>query len=223
MNGRRLVMIRHGQVDFDARDFTQTRRGRQWDPPLSGKGREQAQLLSEDLGSMDLPGALYCSPFLRCAETAEPYLKSSGVDPIIDERLGEIFVGDWEGEAFEDILDSDEEIARRFHAREPLWTLAPGGESGADFRRRIVEAVEDAIAHTSEGDVFMMVHGGVINAYLMHVLGISDRDMFFLPENTSVNRVAVDGERRTIQFINDVRHLNGPRSLRVPRPKPGQG
>lgn len=222
MNGRRLVLIRHGQVDFDARDFTVTDRGRQWDPRLSEKGREQASLLAEDLSSMELPGALYRSQFVRCAETAEPFAKASGVEPIVDERLGEIFVGEWEGEAFEDILDSDEEVARRFHAREPLWTLAPGGESGPDFRRRVVEAVEEAIGNTPEGDVFMIVHGGVINAYLMHVLGITDRDMFFLPENTSVNRVAIEGERRTIQFINDVRHLVGPRSRSIPRPKAGR-
>lgn len=216
MNGRRLVLIRHGEVDFDARDFTDTARGHQWDPPLSGKGSEQAALLCEDLRVMEPPGVLYCSPFVRCLQTAAPFVEVSGLEPIVDERLGEIFVGEWEGEAFEDILDSDEEVARRFHEREPLWTLAPGGESGPDFRRRIVDAVEDAIAKTPEGDVFMMVHGGVINAYLMHVLGIGDRDLFFLPENTSVNRVAIDGDRRTIQFINDVRHLVGPRN-----PRPG--
>jgi broad specificity phosphatase PhoE len=166
---------------------------------------------------MELPASLYCSPLIRCVQTVEPFLRATGLEPIEDQRLAEVFVGTWEGEPFEDILDSDEEIARRFHAREPLWTLAPGGEPGREFRDRVVEAVEDAVAATPRGDIYFMVHGGVINAYLMHVLGIGDRDMFFLPENTSLNRVSIDGEQRVIQFINDVRHLTGPRGHPAPR------
>lgn len=223
MNGRRIILIRHGQVDFGSRDFTDTPRGRQWDPPLSDTGREQVGLLTEDLLGMERPAALYSSPLLRCVQTAEPFVSATGIAPITDHRLREVFVGEWEGESFEDILDSDEEIAKRFHAREPLWTLAPGGEAGPAFRGRVVAAIEDAIAATPEGDIYFMVHGGVINTYLMHVLGIGGRDMFFLPENTSLNRVALDGERRTIQFINDVRHLTGPRGLPSPRPVSDRG
>jgi hypothetical protein len=34
--------------------------------------------------------------------------------------------------------------------------------------------------------------------------------MFFLPENTSINSVIVEGARRRVRFLNDVRHLNMP-------------
>ena len=54
----------------------------------------------------------------------------------------------------------------------------------------------------------IVTHGGVINAYLGSVMGLK-QDMFFLPENTSVNTVDVDtrdGLRR-MRFINDVAHL----------------
>ena len=34
--------------------------------------------------------------------------------------------------------------------------------------------------------------------------------MFFLPENTSINSVVVEGDRRGIRFLSDVRHLNEP-------------
>lgn len=210
MNGRRLILIRHGRVDFDSRGFRDTPRGLQWDPPLSEEGRSQSKLLTADLLGLDRPSALYSSPFRRCLETAASFSAESGMEPRIDDDLGEVFVGDWEGESFEEILDSDEEVARRFHAREPLWTLAPGGESGESFRARVVTAVERILDAHGEGDVFLMVHGGVINAYVMHVLGITDRDMFFLPENTSMNIIGVAGRERRIQFINDIRHLNGP-------------
>lgn len=209
MNGRRLYLIRHGQVDFSSRDFTITPRGRQWDPPLGERGVEQAALLTDLLLAMNRPTALYSSPLLRCRQSVHPYWDATGIAPGFDEDLEEVFVGEWEGEAFEDILSSDQEVARRFHAREPLWMLAPGGEEGAAFRARAVSAIERILEKHDKGDVFIMAHGGVINAFVMHVLGITDRDMFFLPENTSLNIVGITKDERRIQFINDIRHLTG--------------
>ena len=58
-------------------------------------------------------------------------------------------------------------------------------------------------------DALIVTHGGVINAYLSGVLGIEE-DMFFLPENTSINTVAVEGNRRRVRFLNDTRHVTDP-------------
>ena len=208
MTDRRLVLIRHGRVDFESREFWETPRGRQWNPPLGEVGRDQANRLRAGLMPMERPSALYCSPFSRCVETAAPFAEAAGCEPTYEADIGEVFVGDWEGESFEQILSSDEEAARRFHAREPLWTLAPGGEEGSAFRTRVVAAVERMLLDHRDGDVFVVAHGGVINAYVMHVLGIADRDMFFLPENTSLNIVDIEGDQRRIRFINDTRHLS---------------
>ena len=57
-------------------------------------------------------------------------------------------------------------------------------------------AVESIIEAHAEGDVVVVAHGGVINAYFSHILGIRDQDMFFLPENTSLNTVVIRGEER---------------------------
>ncbi|MFL5738192.1 MAG: histidine phosphatase family protein, partial [Actinomycetota bacterium] len=64
---RVLTLIRHGRVDFDARDaFRETPRGRQWDPPLGVEGREQALLLAARLEAPKPFAAIWCSPFRRC-------------------------------------------------------------------------------------------------------------------------------------------------------------
>ena len=55
----------------------------------------------------------------------------------------------------------------------------------------------------------MFAHGGVINAYVGEVLGLG-QEMFFLPENTSLNSVDVDGGTRSVRFLNDVLHLTDP-------------
>jgi broad specificity phosphatase PhoE len=211
---RRLLLIRHGRVDFDATEFRDSPLGRQWDPPLDGRGREQADLLTVRLTSLSAqpPAAVFVSPFRRCLQTAEPYTRAAGLTPTVDDGLGEVFVGEWEGVRFEDIFAANADVMRqRIHDQRPMFSLAPGGESGAHLRARVVPAIERLLATVEDdglpGNVVMVTHGGVINAYLGHVMDLDrDQDMFFIPENTSVNTIDVDGATRRMRFINDVAH-----------------
>jgi probable phosphoglycerate mutase len=205
----RLLLIRHGHVDWRRRDFLESPRGRQFDPPLSDKGREQARLLGARLQLMDPPAAVVSSPFVRCLQTLAPFLEEAGSVARTDPDLGEVFVGRWEGMGFEEIVGADEEMARRFREQDPIFASAPGGESGQELRSRVVPAVERSLEGIADGTVVVMAHGGVINAYLGHIMGI-ERDMFFLPENASINSVLVEGEAREMRFLNDVRHLTDP-------------
>ena len=204
---RRLVLVRHGRVDFASRAFSETPRGRQWDPPLGEEGLRQAAQLAARLASSDPPAGLYVSPFRRCLETLAPYAEQTGLAGVVDDDLGEVFVGEWEGVPFEDLIAENEDfIRRRLHDHEAIFAQAPGAERGPELRARVVPAIERMMAASDDGDVLIVAHGGVINAYLGHVLGIR-QDMFFLPENTSLNVVDVDGERREVRFLNDVAHL----------------
>ncbi|MEX0832612.1 MAG: histidine phosphatase family protein [Actinomycetota bacterium] len=211
MTERRLFLIRHGQSDFASADFRESPRGRQWDPGLGEEGRRQAELLASRLLTLERhPAAVYSSPFRRCLETIGPYLRAAGIEAAEEEDIGEVFTGEWEGKSFEEIVSADEELARRFRDQEAMFSMSPGGESGPDLRKRVESAIEGIISGHPEGDLVVVAHGGVINAYLGNVLGIHDQDMFFLPENTSVNTVVLSGERRRIRFMNDVRHLTDP-------------
>jgi probable phosphoglycerate mutase len=205
----RLLLIRHGHVDFGSRDFTASERGRQWDPPLDERGRGQADRLAARLALMDPPGGVFVSPLRRCRETLDPYLRQAGLQAEVLPDLGEVFVGEWEGVSFEEIISGDEELARRFREQEPMFGLAPGGESGTELRARVIPTIERCISRIGSGTALVCTHGGVINAYLGHVLGV-DQDMFFLPDNTSFNTVLAAQDRREIRFLNDVRHLTDP-------------
>jgi broad specificity phosphatase PhoE len=205
----RLLLIRHGRVDFDNQDFRDagSPRGPQWDPPLDARGREQADLLAVRLASIAAPAAVFTSPFRRCRQTLEPYTRISGIEPVVVEALGEVHVGEWEGVRFEDLLAREEEtVRRRLHDQDALFDVAPGGETGQELRARIHPAVERIIATTPPGNIVVVAHGGVINAYLGEVMGVP-RDMFFFPENTSVSTVDVEGDERRIRFLGDVSHL----------------
>jgi broad specificity phosphatase PhoE len=208
--GRRLFLIRHGRVDFDARNrFRESPRGRQWDPPLGEQGREQAERLAVRLLAMRRPAAVYVSPFLRCMETVAPYARAAGIEPVPDEDVGEVFIGEWEGVPFEEIIAASEEVARRAREFEAMFGAAPGAETAEHLRARVVPSIEGMLGRHPEGDVVVVAHGGVVNAFAGHVLGVP-HDMFFVPENTSISTFDLEGGEPRVRFLNDVLHLFQP-------------
>jgi broad specificity phosphatase PhoE len=158
---------------------------------------------------MERPVGSYSSPFRRCRETIAPFAERAGLPVEILEEIGEVFIGEWEGKSFEEIISTDEELARRFRDQEAMFNMSPGGETGRELRRRVWEAVEGLLRRHETGNILVVTHGGVINAYLGAVLGV-DHDMFFLPDNASINTVIVEGGVRRLWFLNDVRHITDP-------------
>lgn len=209
MTERVLYLVRHGESDFDSSDFTAGARGDQWDPPLGVRGREQARLLAARLLAMPLPAAVYCSPLRRAKETAAAFAEISGIEVRVEEDLAEAHLGDWEGKPFEEILSADEQMLHRVRNQEPIWRHAPGVEELRPFRARVRDAVERILSAQPEGNVLVVCHGGVINAYVAPLLGV-EHEMFFVPENTSLNSVLVDGDLRRVRFLNDALHLTEP-------------
>ncbi|HZD78936.1 MAG TPA: histidine phosphatase family protein [Actinomycetota bacterium] len=207
---RNLFLIRHGRSDESSDDLLETPRGLQWNPPLHAVGREQAELLARRLAlTHPAPAAVYCSPLRRARETIAPYVERTGVEVLIEDDLMEAHIGDWENKPFEEIVASDEEILHLVRTQRAIWHRAPGGETVAGFRSRVDAAIEGILRRHPDGEVLVVCHGGVINAYVGPLLGIQ-HEMFFLPENTSVNTVQVDGASRSVQFLNDVLHLTDP-------------
>jgi probable phosphoglycerate mutase len=208
---RVLYLIRHGQSDFGwAGDRFTTARGEQWDPPLSADGRAQALRLAKRLRTMDLdPFAVVASPLRRATETAEAFALEAGVDVSLDDELVEAHIGGWEGKPFEEIIETDPEIVQHVRHQRAIWHRAPGAEQGERFRARVHDAVEGLLARHPDENLLVFAHGGVINAYVGGLLGL-DQEMFFLPENTSLNSVDVDGGSRAVRFLNDVLHLTDP-------------
>ena len=208
--GRRLYLIRHGRASHRSTDETVTPRGRVADPPLDETGREQAEVLARRLLMMEPPAGLFVSPLRRARETVAPYERATGMTATVVDDLAEWFGGDWEFKEFEELLVEHPEMPRRILRQDPLFHLAPGGESQAAFQGRVVPAVEIALAAHPEGDVWIVCHGGVINAYVGMVLGIREQEMFFLPPNTSINTIRVIGDERQVWFLADDTHLTQP-------------
>jgi broad specificity phosphatase PhoE len=207
---RRLYLIRHGKADARSTAEAETPRGLAADPPLDETGREQAQALARRLKKMPPPVAILCSTLTRARQTIAPFVQETGAEVAYRDDLAEWFGGDWEFKEFEELLVEHPEIPQRILFQDPLFFLAPGGESFEAFQERVVGAIEGALAEHDDGDLWVVCHGGVINAYLGWCLDIEEQEMFFLPPNTSINTIKVLGDRRALWFLADDTHWTEP-------------
>jgi probable phosphoglycerate mutase len=159
---------------------------------------------------MDLdPFVVYSSPLRRATETAEAFAHAAGTDISFDDELVEAHIGGWEGKPFEEIIESDPEVMQHLRHQRAIWHRAPDAEGADRFRKRIHDAVEGLLRAHPDENLLLFVHGGVINAYAGEILGLG-QEMFFLPENTSLNSIDVEDETRSVRFLNDVLHLTDP-------------
>jgi broad specificity phosphatase PhoE len=201
-----LALVRHGQQQFPTSPvFTPA----EWvDPPLSEVGRSQAELVGKAFATRPVD-VVVSSHLSRALETARAIAGHHGLEPVVLEDLREV-------EVYRDLEDGASPadalaepfwrgVQERF-PRERRWDLVPFGESSAELRHRVVSTIEGLLAMHPGANLVVVCHGGVINAYLAHVLGIAE-DMFFLPAHTSVSRVRRLGPRRALHSLNDRDHV----------------
>lgn len=185
-----LVLIRHGLP---------VRSEESGDPPLSAVGHWQAARVAERLAEEPVD-AVFASTMRRAIETAEPFAAAGGHDLQLREGIVE--------------YDRDtgtyipmEELKRDDY---PRWKAFVDGGYGADiasFQALVVETLEAVIEANAGRNVAVFCHGGVINVWTAHVLGMKPR-LFFEPAYASVHRYlcARSGERNLVS-LNDVGHL----------------
>lgn len=177
------------------------------DPGLTERGVEQARRLADWLRTEPVD-EIVASPLRRARETATPLAEALGLEVVIDEGVSEYDADSGEYIPIEELRELKD---HRWQATiEGRWEDA-GGVDPAVFQKVVVPAM-DAIVDRSPGRrVAVVCHGGVINVYLAHVLGIA-RHLWFHPEYTSVSRVrAARSGPRSVASVNETAHLLGTR------------
>ena len=191
-----LLLIRHAEpvkiVDADGPA----------DPILHDRGRQQAERLAAYLGEETLEG-LFSSPMRRAQETAAPVAAVHNLPIVVDDELAEF---DKEATSYVPVEElkatKDERWLAMVEGRFDDYDTDP-----EEFQRGVVTAVERIIEANPGRSVAIVCHGGVINAYLAHILGI-DRMMWFEPAYTSISRVAASRSGvRSIKAVNETAHL----------------
>jgi probable phosphoglycerate mutase len=192
-----LLLIRHALPER-----IETHDGSPADPPLSAQGRAQAERVARWLGAEKI-GAIYASPMRRARETAEPIARAVGAKIEIDPGLVEM-------DHLSDVYIPLEQLKSEDYPRWQALIQQGGLYAGVDlnaFRYNVVTSVERAIGAHPGGRVALVCHGGVINAWAGHVLGISDP--FFLDvAYTGVSRfLAASTGERSVRSLNETAHL----------------
>jgi 2,3-bisphosphoglycerate-dependent phosphoglycerate mutase len=202
----RLILVRHGQQVWPAGPNPAAH---EWvDPPLSETGQRQAEIVGRALAGEDVE-AVYSSHLERAHQTGRQIGRHHGLEPQVLKELREI-------EMFRDVPDGKsvrdlvpEPVLRGMRERfvqERSWDVYPFTESSAELRHRVVNVIEGILAGHAGATVVIACHGGVINAYIGHVLGIG-QDMFFRPAHASVSRIRAGDGRRVVHSLNETHHL----------------
>ena len=172
MRVRRLVMLRHGQTEFNAGSRMQG----QLDTDLTDLGRAQAVAAAEVLAKRQ-PVLIVSSDLRRAYDTALALGERSGLQVRIDTRLRETHLGDWQGMTHAEV-DASAPGARLAWRDDATW--APhGGESRIDVADRSLPLVAELIASEPEWGadepdrpMVLVAHGGLIAALTAALLDL---------------------------------------------------
>jgi broad specificity phosphatase PhoE len=202
-----LLLVRHAQ-----QSHVSTGRDRfddAIDPPLSLLGERQAELVGKRFAEERID-AVYSSELRRARSTAAAIGRHHGIEPVQvgDLREVELFRDLPSGASIEGELGRPLLLGVRERMMvERSWDVYPLSESSAAFRKRVVNAIEGIVAMHDGERVAVVCHGGVINTYLAHHLGVA-KDMFFRPAHTSVHVVRAGHHGvRALHLLGDVHHL----------------
>ena len=192
-----LYLIRHARSTWNAEGRMQG----QADSPLDEVGRAQAQALAGHLKD-EVFHAVYSSPLARARETAEFLIAARSVPPplIFDDRLMERYLGEWTG------LTGDEARDRFPEENGRDWGIdgPPDGESQVKLMGRAAEVMGNIVAAHPDQAVAIVSHGGTLNAYLAHLLGIPpEKPVGFRFENAALARLSVRNEHISLLCLGE--------------------
>jgi len=177
-------LVRHGESTWNALGLVQ---GQKTEPVLTPRGvdqaRQAADALSDAVGDHPVR-AVFSSDLRRAVQTAVPVTAALGPHAVADPRLRERCFGTIEG--LPSRLLSADHSGFRTERVVDADAAPPEGESLRDLVRRTAGFVEDELVYgdvggDADGDVVLVVHGGVVRALLAWLDGVAPDRMGWGP------------------------------------------
>ena len=183
----RILVLRHGQSEWNALGRWQG----QADPPLTDEGRDQAIRAVQLLGQFDV---IASSDLQRAHETAAIISHGLGIGPVlVDPRLRETHVGEWEGLTHDD-------IERQYPGYLAAHKRPPSFETDDSLIERFTAAMIDVALQCPGGEALCIAHAGVIRV-MRRALGVNDPR---IPNLGGCHFVIAPGEGRNSLRAGDV-------------------
>ncbi|MDQ2708920.1 MAG: histidine phosphatase family protein [Actinomycetota bacterium] len=168
MSLARLVLVRHGETDFNAEGRMQGH----LDSELTELGKAQIRMAAPVLAGYD-PVRLVSSDLSRAARTAEHVGETCGLPVKLDPRLRETHLGAWQGLTLDDVEQGWPGLLASWRA-DPEWA-PPGGESRVAVAARVLPLVDELVEELAEGSsrtVLLFTHGGLIASLTCALMGL---------------------------------------------------
>ncbi len=208
--GRRVLLVRHGETDWN-------RQGRfqgQIDIPLNSNGWSQARAAGTFLASTPIDRA-YTSSMARPRQTAEAILAAHpGVPLTTLQGLVEIGHGLWEGCLESEIAEGWPQLLADWK-RAPEIVQMPEGESIQQVWDRAMDTWHRIVASLAPGETALVVaHDAVNKAILCALLGLGPGDIWAIKQGNGGVTV-IDhppqgpSHTPTITSLNITAHLGG--------------
>jgi len=204
----RIIFIRPGETDWNKQE-----RWQGWvATPLNAHGREQAEALARFLRTIGM-SALYTSDLRRAVQTAEILSRVGEFEIILDERLRERSIGDWQGLTLDEMRSwyADEYAAM---LKDADTYRVPGGESREDVRVRMKAAFEDVLKQERGETVGILTHTTALKV-LMEDLFPGYNPLTVNLGNTSVTTMRRRDDGWKLIAVDDCLHLEGLRTAAV--------
>jgi probable phosphoglycerate mutase len=132
----RVIFVRHGLAKSNE-DPLEGIVGQPSD--LTAEGYRQVQAAARFLGEIITSKTVYTSPLPRTRQTAQIIAETLQLQTIIDDRLAEIYKGDWQGRPVREVVELEAQI----DIDERPTTRPPHGENWRDVAERVYEFIED--------------------------------------------------------------------------------
>lgn len=173
-----LYLARHGQTEFNV----QGRIG--GDPPLTAKGRAQAEALARHLRGREMEW-VFTSTRLRSHETAAPVLaERPGAHVMAFKEFDEIWAGDCEGMLYAEIRERMPEVTAGRNA-DKFGYAYPNGESYAILRERVQRGLRRALFLAGDSPLLIVGHQAVNRVLITLFLRQRSEDVpyIYIPQN----------------------------------------
>lgn len=191
MKGTKIILVRHGESLGNAAKILLGHTDRD----LSRLGYLQAEACCEYLKDEKID-EIHTSSLVRAYNTALPHARLRGMEPIPNDNLREIFLGDWEDKTVDEIVNTWGYDSYYKDWQHGFGTfVCPNGEGVMECGERFYRETEK-IAKAADGKTILIAaHGAVIRVFWAIISGIAPEDIadaFPFPANASCSYLRYD-------------------------------
>ena len=196
---RRIILIRHGETQKHKDKIFMG----QVDIPLNEEGKEQSTHVGLEMQHFNIDtDTVYCSDLKRAKESAKIITRILGDRYTVSEvpEFREMSLGSWDGKFIEEIKEKYPEAYEQRGKDITGFRIDDVAENFYDLSNRVVPKLRSLIAST-EGDIVIVSHAGVIRAIRAYLAKKSVKDMLKLKIGRGTYEIIEYDENSLPEFV----------------------